>query len=182
MNIVQPIRDIAIVNAIKNNLLNAGKMRDWFMFELGVNSGLRIGDMLPLDVSYLRNQSHLRVRTEKTGKEVMLKINDQLAYSIQKYTKYMGDNDLLFPSRKGDKPIRREQAYRIISQAAKDVGHDGEVGCHTTRKTFAYHLYKQTKDVALVQRFLGHTSPSVTLRYIGIDQDVMDEAIIKFKL
>lgn len=47
------------------------------------------------------------------------------------------------------------------------------------RKTFGYHYYKKTKDVALLMDLFNHSSQSVTLRYIGINQDVMNESIIK---
>ncbi|SET85503.1 Phage integrase family protein, partial [Oceanobacillus limi] len=56
------------------------------------------------------------------------------------------------------------------------------IGTHTLRKTFGYHLYKQTGDVALLQKILNHSDPAFTLRYIGIDQDAMNKAIKEFKI
>ncbi|MDX9806823.1 MAG: site-specific integrase, partial [bacterium] len=53
---------------------------------------------------------------------------------------------------------------------------------HTLRKTFGYHFYQKTKDVALLQQLFNHSAPSVTLRYIGINQDIMDMAIEDFSL
>jgi len=50
------------------------------------------------------------------------------------------------------------------------------------RKTFGYHFYQQTKDVALLQELFNHSSPSVTLRYIGINQDKIDQAYDNFSL
>ena len=91
----------------------------------------------------------------------------------------MNDGDYLFPSRKGGKPIGRVQAYKILNAVATKVGL-GEIGCHTMRKTFGYWFYKQTKDVAQLQEILNHSAPSVTLRYIGINQDVIDRAIDGF--
>ncbi len=57
-----------------------------------------------------------------------------------------------------------------------------EIGTHTLRKTFGYHFYKETKDVALLQNIFNHSAPSVTLRYIGINQDIIDKAIDNFSL
>ncbi|MBP7433838.1 tyrosine-type recombinase/integrase, partial [bacterium] len=53
---------------------------------------------------------------------------------------------------------------------------------HTLRKTFGYHLYQKTKDVALLQYLFNHKSPSVTLRYIGINQNMADEVMKGFNL
>ena len=84
-------------------------------------------------------------------------------------------------SRKGDKPISRIQAYRILNDVAEELGVQ-EIGTHTLRKTFGYWHYKQNKDVALLQEIFNHSAPSVTLRYIGINADLMDESMKNFGL
>jgi integrase len=68
-----------------------------------------------------------------------------------------------------------------LNTAADKVGLD-EIGTHTLRKTFGYLFYQKTKDVAQLQELFNHSAPSVTLRYIGINQDVMDKAIDDFSL
>jgi len=94
----------------------------------------------------------------------------------------MSDEEYLFKSRKGEnKPISRVQAYRILNSAAEHVGLQ-EVGTRTLRKTFGYWHYKQNKDVALLQQIFNHSSPSVTLRYIGINEDIKDRSIENFYL
>lgn len=49
-------------------------------------------------------------------------------------------------------------------------------------KLFGYHFYKKTKDVAMLQKLFNHSSPSTTLRYIGIEQDEIDEAYEDFEI
>ena len=56
------------------------------------------------------------------------------------------------------------------------------VGTHSLRKTFGYHHYQKHKDVALLQELFNHSAPSVTLDYIGVNQDLMDETIKDFYL
>lgn len=56
------------------------------------------------------------------------------------------------------------------------------LGIHTLRKTFGYWHYRQNKDVALLQVLFNHSAPSVTLKYIGINQDMMDKTIQDFYL
>lgn len=56
------------------------------------------------------------------------------------------------------------------------------IGTHTLRKTFGYFHYKRYKDVALLQQLFNHASPSITLRYIGITQDEIDDTLADFFL
>ena len=55
------------------------------------------------------------------------------------------------------------------------------LGTHTLRKTFGYHFYLQTKDIVLLMRILNQNDQSKTLRYIGIEQTTINEAMRKFK-
>ena len=94
----------------------------------------------------------------------------------------MKTGEYLFKRRKGEnKPITTVQAYRIISEAAKNNGLC-EIGTHTMRKTFGYFHYQQYKDVVILQEIFNHSLPSVTLRYIGINQDIIDNSYMNFRL
>jgi len=78
--------------------------------------------------------------------------------------------------------LSRETVWRIINEAAKACGVEGPIGTHTMRKTFGYHFYQQTKDVAMLQQIFGHSAPSITLRYIGINDDLIDNVLKNFSL
>ncbi|MFB5190683.1 tyrosine-type recombinase/integrase [Alicyclobacillus fastidiosus] len=136
---------------------------------------------IPLKLRDVRNNSHICLEEKKTGKQKRFVINADLRKQIDEYTQDMSDDSYLFPSQKTGKPITRVQAYRVLNSAAKQVGLD-EIGTHTMRKTFVYHFYQATKDVALLQEIFNHSAPSVTFRYIGINQDVMDRALNDFSL
>ena len=65
-----------------------------------------------------------------------------------------------------------------LNEAADAVGYKESLSCHTLRKTFAYWLYMDTGgDIVMVQEVLGHADPSITRRYIGIDQQKKEKAI-----
>lgn len=177
---VQPIRSRAKIEEIKK-LLKEESERDYFLFVMGINCGLRISDMLKLKVGDVRGKQYIKIKEGKTDKFKRFRINAALQKEINNYTEGMADEDYLFPSRKGDKPITRVQAYRILNKVAKKVGLE-EIGTHTLRKTFGYHFYKKTHDVAMLQEIFNHSSPSVTKRYIGISQDEIDQAIDDFSL
>lgn len=125
----------------------------------------------------------MKMELLKTGyKNYLLFVIGTLKIEIDKYIRLMSDEEYLFQSRKGEnKPISRVQAYRILNSAAEYVGLQ-EVGTHTLRKTFGYWHYNQNKDVALLQQIFNHSSPSVTLRYIGINEDIKDKSIENFYL
>ena len=109
---------------------------------------------------------------------------DELKYRVKPLNEYVKDKDpdeFLIKSRNYyNKPICRKRAYEIL----KNLGEMFDVpylGCHSMRKTFGYHYYKQTKDIALLQRMFNHSSPAITLHYIGIDQDRMNRAYKTFR-
>ncbi|OHR74757.1 site-specific integrase [Bacillus sp. UMB0893] len=180
-NTVEPIRDRDKISEMKEVLLHQS-YRNYFLFVFGINSGLRISDIISLRVLDVRYLDYLKVREKKTKKIRKIKMTLVLKTEIEKYIKNMADSDYLFPSRKGDQPISRVQAWKIITDAAKEVGITDSIGTHTLRKTFGYHFYQKTKDAAMLQKIFGHSSPSITLKYIGISDDMIDRALDDFAL
>ena len=70
----------------------------------------------------------------------------------------MSNDEYLFTpvNGKSRKPISREMAWIILNKAARELGIK-EIGTHTLRKTFGYHFYQKTKDVALLQYLFNHS-------------------------
>jgi len=181
MNKVEPIREKEKIAELKK-ILRQQSYRNYILFVLGINTGLRISDMLKLKVEDVRNKSHIVLKEQKTSKNKKFLINSNLRQEFNQYIEEMAAHEYLFQSRIGqNKPLSRFQAYRIFSEAGRKAGLES-IGCHSTRKTFGYHHYKKNKDVALLQKLFNHSSPSITLDYIGITQDIMDESIEKFSL
>jgi len=50
------------------------------------------------------------------------------------------------------------------------------------RKTFGFHHYQRYKDVAILQEIFNHSSPSFTMRYIGITEDDINKTLDDFRL
>ena len=186
MNCVEPIRDLEKLEEIKEELKKNGT-RDYLMFLTGINSGMRVSDIVKLNVNDVRNSNgtmkeHISVIEKKTKKLKKFPLCNGLLVEMEKYIKNMEQGEYLFKSRKGkNKPITTTQAYRIIVNAGEKVGIKN-IGTHTMRKSFGYHHYQQFKDVALLQNIFNHYSPSTTLRYIGINQDNIDLGYKNFSL
>jgi integrase len=148
---------------------------------LGINTGLRISDILPIKAGMTRGE-YIDLIEQKTGKAQHIIINDSLRKALDPYIKNLLDNDYLFPSRNKKKksglkqqPIDSSMAYKMISKVAHKHG-VYEIGTHSLRKTFGYHYYARTKNIALLMDLYNHSEESITKRYLGIKQDTLDEA------
>ena len=182
MTTVDPIRKKTDIEKIKSVLLKMS-YRDYLFFEVGINTGLRISDILKLKVSDIRGKYYIELKEQKTGKMKKFRMNSVLRSELENYIVTKNDDNYVFESlRTSGNPLERTRAYRILNQAAKIAKLSIKIGTHTMRKTFGFHFYQQTKDIALLQVLFNHSSPSVTLRYIGIDQNILDSAMEKFVL
>lgn len=178
---VQPIRSKEKIEQMKKYFMRKN-YRDYALFYTGLNSGLRISDILRLRVQDVRGQTHIKIKERKTDKWRSIPIRPNMKTFFDDYTEGMKDEEYLFQSRKGtNKPITRQRAYEILNEGARACGID-DIGTHTLRKSFGFHFYQQTKDVAILQKIFNHSAPSVTLIYIGINQDIIDEALEDFEL
>lgn len=187
MEFVQPIRDIKQIETIKK-LLKQQSLRDYCLFVLGINSGLRISDLLKLKVSDVSERGkvkdRIRLREKKTNKFKDFPISDNAKKAIKEYlqTRIINENEPLFISRKNKGFLMRQRAYWILNEAARSIGIKEKIGTHTLRKTFGYHAYKNGYDIEIIQKLFNHSSPSITLRYIGITQDNLDNVYLSLDL
>lgn len=131
---------------------------------------------------HVQNLEYIEIKEQKTGKYKKFPINETLKKALSEYIIGKNPNEYLFASKKGNNPITRIQAYRIINDACSKAGITARIGTHTLRKTFGYHFYNEKKDIALLQSILNHSAPSITLSYIGINQDIINNNLRSFVL
>ena len=182
MNKVEPIRNTEKIEEMKKQLQN--NHRNYILFLLGINCGLRVSDLLKLKVKDIKNSSHIRLREKKTNKYKKHFLNDSLKEKLNGYIvkENLKNEDYIFQSREGEnEPISRIQAYRILNKAAAKIGLE-KIGTHSLRKTFGYHHYQKHKDIATLQLIFNHSNPATTLEYIGINQDMIDNSVKNFLL
>lgn len=181
MKFVEPIRDKEQIKKVKQ-VLKQGNQRNYLLFVLGINSGLRISDILKLKVKDVKNKKYIEIKEQKTKKYKKFPITKTLKLCIDKYINNKLSEDWLFESKRGSHPITRVQAYRIICNACNNAGINLNIGTHTLRKTFGYHFYQEKKDIVILQKIFNHSTPDITLRYIGINQDIIDLNLMTFSL
>lgn len=85
-------------------------------------------------------------------------------------------------TKSNSEPISRQQAYRIIKKAAENVGLTEHISCHSLRKTFGYHAWKQGTQPALLMSIYNHSSYEITMRYLCIAQDDKDKVFCNINL
>lgn len=178
---VEPIRDAERLAKFGEELRRKSD-RDYLLFVAGTHTGLRISDLLPLKVGDLRDSEFLVLREKKTRKNKRIVLNPELKRICREVLAGRDAAEYAFASRQGNRPISRSRAWSIFSEAAAVIGIKDAIGTHTLRKTFGYHFYQQTHDVAMLMELFNHSSAAVTLRYIGVTQDAQDKAMRKFRL
>jgi integrase len=180
---VQPIRSIKKIKAMHNILKGSDKSgRDALLFMVGIQTAYRITDIINLRYSDIFHEGHrfreyVRTREKKTRKWKQFKLPENLRNDIKKYVRkhnLEGDDFIFFSHRTKGNNIERTRAYTILTQAAKIV-HISNFGTHSLRKTFGYHYYQQTKDIATLMKVFNHASQDKTLMYLGIEQESIDK-------
>lgn len=177
---VDPIRNLDHISSIKQLL--ASRPRDLLLFTLGINNGIRTGDVLRLKVKDLAGKrigDTISVKESKTGKTNTLMVNKSVYKALTSFL--ASDNfepdDYLFKSRTGkNKPLTVQTVNRMVKSWTRAINLCGNYGAHTLRKTFGYIQRTQygVGFEVLCKRF-NHGSPTVTMRYLGIsDSEVVE--------
>ena len=128
MNFVEPIRDRRKIAQIKNLLRGEKRFRDLLLFTVGINTALRISDLLRLRVEHFFDaQKRLRrrfwIREEKRGKRQEVVVNDSMRAVLAEYLDAYSDitidpnNFIFFNTQSGgySRPIKRGQAWKLIA-------------------------------------------------------------------
>jgi integrase len=166
--------------------------RNEAIFILGINSAYRTGDLLNLTIGDLvengKIKNRLALKEQKTQKSRQIALNDVTLKVLANYLKSRGaikeldPKDPFFPSSQTNTPMTRQQFHKILKEVGKKLGLEN-FGPHSLRKTFGYHIFKASgNNISLVQKLLNHSSQKVTLRYIGIEQEDLDDACLTLNL
>lgn len=197
MHTAQPIRDKEDLAHIKAYYKTVRpNRRNYLLIIIGLNTALRVSDIIRLkweDVYDYRTESwreHIALAEQKTGKTSVIFLNKGVKAALEEYkqslfpgTTPVPSQDYLFSSYgQGDTHISRIQAFRIIRQAAQACGIEGVISCHSLRKTFGYHAWKQGVQPVMLMNIYNHSSFQVTMRYLGIEQDDRDRIFRNIEL
>lgn len=189
MNTAQPVRNEQDLLRLKEFYrITCPNKRNYLLVVMGLNTALRISDILELrwddvyDFEWQTYRTHLSITEQKTDKNSRILINQNIKKVLVEYKQSLeeqgrrirAENFLFENSRQKEHPISRVQAFRIIKKAASACHLDGVISCHSLRKTFGYHAWRQGIKPALLMNIYNHSSFQVTVRYLGIEQDDRD--------
>jgi len=170
---VSPIRKIKDIKAVSKLL--SDNPRNFLLFTMRLNNGLRTGDLLKLKVGQvedLKIGETLTIRESKTKKKNILVINKSVYKALRNL--FDGnrpyDDDFLFASRKGNQALTVSAVNKMIKKWTGAINLKGNYGAHTLRKTWGYHQ-RVTFGVGfeIISKRFNHSSPAVTMRYLGIE-------------
>lgn len=157
------------------------ELRDRAMLELLYACGLRVTELVSLQLPQLNlNQGVVRV-LGKGSKERLVPMGEEAVHWLERYLKQGRDammrgrqDDVLFPSRLG-RQMTRQTFWHRIKYYALQVGIDKPLSPHTLRHAFATHLVNHGADLRVVQLLLGHSDLSTTQIYTHVARARMQE-------
>ncbi len=161
-----------------SGLLDAGtdsvlEVRDLAMFELFYSSGLRLSELVNLNLFDLDlSDKSLRVQAGKGGKARILPIGSKAVTALQNWLKHRvarsESEKAVFLSIRGDRLSQRNVEYRLAQWCIKK-GVPEHVHPHMLRHSFASHLLQSSQDLRAVQELLGHSNINTTQIYTHLD-------------
>ena len=192
MGTSQPIRSLDELTAFRSYYLNKEvNLRNYMLICMGLNTALRISDMLQLkwgnvyDFDRKHYAKNIVVCEGKTGKETRIAINNNLIDAFEMYMgslKSVSGNDYIFTGKTKGTHLSRSQAFRIITHVAEALNMENGISCHSLRKTFGYYAWKYGTPPAMLMEIYNHSSYEITKRYLGIKQDDRDNVFLKVNL
>ena len=181
---VQPIIEIRDIKRIKRNL--GRSPRNLLLFVMGINSGLRVQDLLSLrvdDVCHAGVGSRIEIVEKKTGKVNVLIVNAEIHAALEGYLGWKRPSvsrEYLFKSRKGwNYPLTTYAVTHYVQNWCDEIKLAGNYGAHTLRKTWAYQQRKQFGvPWEVIAKRLNHSNPAVTRRYMGVQAEEVEEVLL----
>lgn len=156
------------------------------LWELSIGLGYRIQDTLNLTVEDVTTPE-TEIIEKKTKKKKAVILNERLQALVNSYIgefNLQPTDKLIFANRENGaktKAIDKSQAYRMLKDVVNSVCPYVRFSNHTTRKAWAYQLYiHENKNIAVVQKALGHSTSLITADYIGLSRKELKEILINF--
>ncbi|MBQ9024492.1 MAG: site-specific tyrosine recombinase XerD [Bacilli bacterium] len=163
------------------NLNNAYDYRNKAMLELMYSSGLRVSELLSLEVNNIDLDNYIVRCFGKGSKERIVPLTDSAYTALYDYI-YVYRNTLtknkmtniLFLNSRGNK-LSRQGFTKILKTIALEKGVNKDLSPHTIRHSFATHLIDHGADLRSVQTMLGHENIKTTQIYTHVSNNYVKE-------
>lgn len=156
-------------------------LRNQALLELIYGSGLRVSELLDIEMGDIHlNQGYIIVKG-KGSKERMVPISDPSVVALREYIiksrehlLHQAKTSYLFVNQKGSR-LSRQGFFKLLKKLAHDAGVETDCSPHTLRHSFATHLLENGMDLRTLQSLLGHEDISTTQIYTHISQKRIQE-------
>lgn len=167
-----PINQVRLLLEQPKQLPTAEAKRDRAMLELLYASGMRVSELIALNLGDVNTEGDYYVRCFGKGhKERIIPLYEQVAMTVKKYIEETRPNlahdnkeTALFLNARGER-LTRQGFWQKLKEYAKSAGLDTRVSPHTLRHSFATHMLNGGADLRSVQELLGHANISTTQVY-----------------
>ena len=161
----------------------ATRLRDTALITLFLGTGIRISELVGLNISDFDFKNSSFVVTRKGGNRAVLYFNDQVAIALEEYLtqrtndKTVPQNEDAFFLSLQKKRIATRTVQELVKKYAKIASPLKKITPHKLRSTFGTNLYKQTGDIYVVADCLGHKDVNTTKKhYAAITEDIRKKA------
>ena len=156
--------------------------RDYCIITLFLNCGMRLAELVTIDLSDFRDDT-IRI-VGKGNKERLVYLNDACLFSLQRYKKAraalpnLADKDALFVSKRTGKRLSARRVEQIVARCLQSAGLSGRgFSPHKLRHTAATLMYQGGVDMLALKEILGHENVSTTQIYTHINRDQLRQAV-----
>ena len=161
---------------------SASSLRDLALVEVLYGTGIRISELVGLDLGDIdRQRSTIKVMG-KGSKERIVPIGQPALAAVDNWINKAraelvskASGSALFIGSRG-KRIDQRVARSVVYQAMEAIGSDKKLGPHTLRHSAATHLLEGGADLRTVQEILGHSSLATTQIYTHVSQERIKKA------
>ena len=168
-----------------------GEYKFCLLITIGVFTGLRISDLLKLRFNQFENSDILTIQEQKTRKTRRIKINPDLKEIIVRVKGRMvvtNTDQYIFVNKYGTKPIDKSYVNVKLKELLKqyNIVLEGNASSHLFRKTLGNRVLRlnnySNESVILLMELFGHSSPSITKKYLGIREKEIHDVYDSLRL
>ncbi len=167
----------------------ATRLRDKAIITLFLGTGIRISELVGLNVSDFNFKNRSFIVTRKGGNRTVLYYNDQVSVALEEYLisrdadKEISKNESALFLSLQKKRISTRTVQDLVKKYAKVISPLKKITPHKLRSTFGTNLYRQTGDIYIVADVLGHKDVNTTKKhYAALSDDIKKKAGIDFNL
>jgi len=152
------------------------------VWKFGVNAALRISDLLGITMKDART-GKLEIREGKTSKKRTITLNTAAMAVVELRYKQHAHHTYLFEvdsNRAKGQPVSRVSVARAFKEVGDMHSIQVKLGTHSMRKTRGWLMHSSGVDIAQIARVLNHSTPAVTMAYIGLTEQATQDTYRDF--